>query len=300
MSNLKEVRTRLNTVKTLQQVSSAMRMVASSKLFKTQRLIAGLKPYRLALYNIIRHYQDAVKAEDKSHFFAKGKGYNALMVVITSNKGKCGAYNHMIAKKALDHEKLLSELGLEVGLMVIGKKGEEILLKSDAKILYVNHDILEEFNYLSGNTLADELMMLFTDGKFCRIDVVYGHFRNAVMHDYNAVEFLPLDAALYNSLPVNPNENLDIDGFDKVLLDPGAKEISDYLIPNFIKSHLYSLFLNAIASENGARMFAMQKASDNAIEVLKALTVAFNKERQSRITREIVEIVSGAESLSQG
>jgi len=297
MGSSKEFRTRIATVKTLQQVSGAMRMVASSKLYKNQRLIKDLKPFEKELQNIIRHFQLTLGTSRKSHLMQEGKGKKVLIVAIASNNGKCGAYNQMIVSKTMEHYHFLESKGLEVNLMVIGRKADELLAKTNISIQMRNHEILENFTFLASNQLAEYFIEKFTEGEFCRIDIVYSYPKNAVIHDFVVKRFLPLDYA-QEFAPISPiNYQNDSESFDKVILEPGEEEISDYLIPKFIKSILYSVFLNALASENGARMAAMQKASDNAMELFKALSLKLNRERQAFITREIVEIVSGAESM---
>lgn len=299
MGSSKELRTRIATVKTLQQVSGAMRMVASSKLYKTQRRIKDLKPFVNELQNTIRHFQEALGTNKKSHLMQEGKGKKVLIVAIGSNSGKCGAYNQMVVNKTVEHYQFMESKGMEVNLLVIGKKANELLAKINVGVQMHNHEILENFTFFSSNQLAEYFIEKFSEGEFCRIDIVYSFFRNAVIHDFSVKRFLPLDHALQFA-PIAPSKHpVGSDSFDKVILEPGEQEISNYLIPNFIKSILYSIFLNALASENGARMVAMQKASDNAMELFKALTMTLNKERQALITREIVEIVSGAESMGQ-
>lgn len=299
MGSSKELRTRIATVKTLQQVSRAMRMVASSKLYKNQRLIKNLKPFENELQNTIRHFHLAVGTNKKSHLMQEGKGKKVLVVAIGSNNGKCGAYNQMVVNKTIEHYQFLESKGMEVNLMVIGKKVDELLAKTKISVQIHKSEILENFTFLSSNQLAEFFIEKFSEGEFCRIDIVYSFFKNAIIQDVVAKRFLPLDHVLQFAPIVPTKHPNDSESFDKVILEPREQEISDYLIPNFIKSILYSIFLNALASENGARMVAMQKASDNAMELFKALSLTLNKERQSLITREIVEIVSGAESMGR-
>jgi len=296
MGNQKEFKTRIATINTLQQVSGAMRMVASSKLLKTQRLISELKPFEKELHITIRYFHQALGTTKKSYLMHEGKGKKALIVAIASNKGKCGSYNQMVVNKTIEHYHFLESEGMEVNLMVIGKKADELLSRSNLSVQYRNHEILENFSFLSSNQLAEHFIEKFTEGEFCRIDIVYSYCKNVVIHDFVAKKFLPLDHAV-EFIPIKHHN--DSESFDKMILEPTEEEISDYLIPKFIKASLYSIFLNASASENATRMTSMQKACDNARDLFKSLSLSMNKERQAFITREIVEIVSGAESMGR-
>jgi F-type H+-transporting ATPase subunit gamma len=220
------------------------------------------------------------------------------VVVVASNKGLCGTYNAHLIKKTLDHIHLLQKKNYEVQLFLIGRKAEDFFKKREFPVFETNHEVIEGVNYADSTVLANHMMRLFSDKTFDRIDVVYNRFKNAVIQELLAEQFLPVPEVLtFETMPESPSK-FNVED-PEIILEPSRKEVAETMIPKFIQFNTYRILLDASASENGARMTAMQKATDNATELLKNLTLTYNKVRQAMITREIVEIVSGAEVFNE-
>lgn len=298
MPSLKEVRIRIASIKSTRQITSAMKMVSSSKLFKAQRGIFGLRPYAAGLQQMINNLNHELLPHEQSRFTQPGQGKKALLLSVASNKGLCGTYNALVVKRTLDHIKLLQTQGFDVELLLIGRKVEEFLKKREFVIHSINNQVIEQVNYTDSAQFANQLMELFDSQKFARIDAVYNHFRNAVMQDLVTEQLLPVPEFESIKTPSGEKAKYHLEP-PALILEPTRKEVAETLIPKYIQFNTYRILLDASASEHGARMTAMQKATDNASELLKNLTLTYNKVRQAMITREIVEIVSGAEVLNQ-
>ncbi len=298
MASLKEVRTRIASIKSTRQITSAMKMVSSSKLLKAQRGIMGLRPYAASLMRMIENLNKELKPEEKSLFTLAGEGKKVLLVSVASNKGLCGTYNALVIKRTIDHIRHLEKKGFEVKLFLIGRKVEDFFKRREFPIFGMNHEVIEGVNYTDSSALASHFMKLFSENTFDRIDVVYNRFKNAVIQELLVEQFLPVPEVLtIEKLPeVSTKFNVEEPA---LILEPSRKEVAETMIPKFIQFNTYRILLDASASENGARMTAMQKATDNATELLKNLTLTYNKVRQAQITREIVEIVSGAEVFNE-
>jgi len=298
MASLKEVRTRIASIKSTRQITSAMKMVASSKLLRAQRGIMGLRQYAASLMQMIENLNKELKPEEKSLFTLAGEGKKVLLVAIASNKGLCGTYNAMVIKRTLDHIRNLELKGYEVQLFLIGRRAEDFFKRREFHIFEANHDVIDGVNYADSSVLANHFMNLFSEKTFDRIDVVYNRFKNAVIQELLVEQFLPVPEVLtIEKLPESPTKfNFEE---PEVILEPSRNEVAETMIPKFIQFNTFRILLDASASENGARMTAMQKATDNATELLKNLTLTYNKVRQAQITREIVEIVSGAEVFNE-
>ncbi len=300
MINLKEVRTRIASIKSTRQITSAMKMVSASKLRKAQNGILNLRPYAAGLKKMLQSVDPQIPADEKNHFTQGREGKNILVVGIASNKGLCGTYNVLLIKRTLLHVNSLVQDGYKVKLLLVGKKIESFFQGHDIEILKTAHEILEGITYEKSEALAKELMEMYTEETFDRVDVVYNRFKNAVMQELVIDQLLPIPLDIPAEEPKKESVKAE-EPFEEFpyILEPSPKEVLDTLVPQYISLYLYQIFLDASASENGARMTAMHKASDNATELLKNLTLSYNKVRQSMITREIMEIVGGAEVFSR-
>jgi len=275
-----------------------MKMVSSSKLLKAQRGITGLRQYAASLMQMIENLNRELKPEEKSHYTLPLGGKKLLVMAVASNKGLCGTYNAHLIKKTLDHIHLLQKKNYDVQLFLIGRKAEDFFKKREFPVFEINHEVIEGVNYADSTVLANHLMGLFSDKTFDRIDVVYNRFKNAVIQELLAEQFLPVPEVLTLETITESPSKYNIEN-PEIILEPSRKEVAETMIPKFIQFNTYRILLDASASENGARMTAMQKATDNATELLKNLTLTYNKVRQAMITREIVEIVSGAEVFNE-
>jgi F-type H+-transporting ATPase subunit gamma len=300
MANLKEIRVRIASVKSTRQITSAMKMVSASKLRKAQNGVVSLRPYSEKLKNILytlqaRNTSDS-DYDDANPFAANREVKNVLLIVFTANKGLCGPYNSFVIKNTI---KRIEEIGdtAKVKLFVIGKKGYEFFKKREWELLGFELEVLSAENFAYTITLAERFMNLFVSGEFDRIEMVYNRFKNPAVQEVVCEQFLPFTNTILDS--VNTKTELNVAAVNDIILEPDEKTVLAELIPKTIRTMFYRTALDSFASEQGARMTAMHKATDNATEVLKELTIKYNKVRQATITGEIVEIVSGAEALNQ-
>ncbi len=286
MANLKEIRNRISSVKSTMQITSAMKMVSAAKLKKAQDAITAMRPYANKLTELLQNLSATLDGDSGSKFSQQRELNKVLIVAITSNRGLCGAFNSNIIKEA---RRLTEEvyIGKEVSLVTIGKKGNDILSKS-INIDFNNNDVFDNLTFDNVAEIAEALMAKFTDGEYDKIELVYNKFKNAATQIVMTEQYLPI-------VPVqseDTNVNLDY------IFEPSKVEIVEQLIPKSLKTQLFKAIRDSFASEHGARMTAMHKATDNATELRDQLTLSYNKARQAAITNEILEIVGGAEALN--
>lgn len=291
MANLKEIRTRIGSVKTTRQITSAMKMVSAAKLRKAQDAIIQMRPYANTLLKILDSLARNVESEEVELYKTQREIKRVLFVVITSNKGLCGAFNSNISKQVLSEIKEnYSELKKSnaIDVLCIGKKGAELLKARGVEINETQHDLLEDLNYEDSKKLAQKLTIKYLDKKYDIIKLFYNQFKNAGTQIVMSEQFLPLQ---------QDEENNKFEKHHDYILEPSKEEIVQELIPKSLKIQLYKALLDSNASEQGARMTAMHKATDNATELIKSLQLDYNKARQASITNEILEIVGGADAL---
>ncbi|WP_273568721.1 ATP synthase F1 subunit gamma [Maribacter halichondriae] len=283
MANLKEIRNRIASVSSTMQITSAMKMVSAAKLKKAQDAITAMRPYANKLTELLQSLSGSLEAGNK---YSDNREINrVLLVAITSNRGLCGAFNSNIIKQGY----LLAEetyAGKQVDIMAIGKKSNDILGKKFNVI--ANHSkVFDDLTFENVSAIAEDLMEHFTTGDYDRIDIVYNKFKNAATQIIMTEQFLPI-------VPMEGSENSAAD----YIFEPSKVEIVEQLIPKSLKTQLYKGIRDSFASEHGARMTAMHKATDNATEMRDQLKLTYNKARQAAITNEILEIVGGAEALN--
>ncbi len=296
MANLKEIRTRIESVSSTKQITSAMKMVSAAKLRRAQDAIIRLRPYAEKLQVILESVSDSLKDDEDFVYLREGKEINkVLLVVITSNRGLCGAFNANVFKKAVsvaneNYSKQLSKNNVD--FFVMGKKADEFLRKRKYNVVKTRNDIFDKLTFDNASQIAEGIINQFISGDYDRIHIVYNQFKNAAVQVLTDEQFLP----------VKLSENLDGDG--KILktnidyiFEPTKKEMVRELIPKSLKLRIYKALLDSYASEQGARMTAMHKATDNATEMIKQYKLDYNKARQASITNEILEIVGGANAL---
>jgi F-type H+-transporting ATPase subunit gamma len=289
MANLKEIRNRIASVSSTMQITSAMKMVSAAKLKKAQDAITAMRPYANKLTELLQNLSATLEGDSGSKFADQREVNKVLVVAITSNRGLAGAFNSNIVK---DCKLSISEkyAGKEVSFMAIGKKGGDILKKTE-RVIESNTAIFDDLTFANTALIAEKLMAQFEEGDFDKIVLVYNKFKNAatqiVMHE----QFLPIKPA------DKTEENASSATLDYIF-EPSKAEIVEELIPKSLKTQLFKAIRDSVASEHGARMTAMHKATDNAGELKDALTLEYNKARQASITAEILEIVGGAEALN--
>ena len=283
MANLKEIRSRISSVSSTMQITGAMKMVSAAKLKKAQDAILSMKPYAYKLKQLLEHLSSALGSENVYNPRA-GEIKNVLIVAITSNRGLCGAFNSSVVKKVLELQQTTFK-GKQLHFYTLGKKGNDILRKTD-KVLANNNHIFDNLSYAAAADVASELMQLYTSQQFDQIVLVYNSFKNAAAQILTTETFLPIQ-------PVSSKEAVT-----DYIYEPSKREIVEELIPRSLKMQLFKALRDSVASEHGARMTAMHKATDNAQELKNELILTYNKARQATITGEIIEIVGGSEALA--
>jgi len=292
MPNLKEVRIRIASVKSTQQITSAMKMVAASKLRRAQNAILKMRPYAAKLKDILQNLSASLDSGDGNLYTQQRSPEKVLVVVLTSNRGLCGAFNTNILRTAA--QKIQNDYASQfkagnVSVLTIGRKGTEFFSKRGYTVISSHDSVFDALTYENVSAIASSVMTAFADKQFDRVDIVYNQFKNAVVQRVIVEQFLPIEAPATTADVVKSNT-------DYIFL-PTKEEIVEELIPKSLKIQFYKSVLDSYASEHGARMTAMHQATDNAGDLIKELNLAYNKARQAAITKEILEIVSGAEAL---
>ena len=287
MPNLKEIKSRITSVKSTIQITSAMKMVSAAKLKKAQDAIIQLRPYSNKLTEIMSSVSSASEDSSQNKYSEVRDVNKILLVPITSNRGLCGGFNANIIKKTIEIEKELNSRS-ELTILSIGKKSSEFFKKNKYNVHSTHDDVFQDVNYEDVSKIAELILNDFANEKFDKVILVYNQFKNAATQIVMQEDFLPLN----KTQSENSQEAVDY------IYEPGKDEILNELIPKSLKTQLFKAILDSNASEHGARMTAMHKATDNATELKNELTLSYNKARQAAITGEILEIVGGAEALN--
>lgn len=296
MANLKEVRTRIESVNSTMQITSAMKMVSASKLRKFQNAITALRPYADNLNKLMHDVSSDMDTSAKSVFAEMRQSGKILVIPVTSNKGLCGVFNAIVIKEI---EKLIKEdfkQQLEEGnvdVLCIGNKADEMMKARKYHVIGNESNLLDNLTYDNVVPFAERLMNDFKERKYDRIIFVYNQFKNAGTQILVHEQFLPIAVENEN----DDEKEMKTEEVDYIF-QPNREDILNELIPKSLKLQVYKIILDSFTSEQGARMVSMTKATDNAMELLKELNITYNKTRQSSITNEIVEIVSGANALN--
>ena len=291
MPNLKEVRNRIVSVNSTQQITSAMKMVSAAKLRRAQDAITQMRPYAEKLKEILGNLSSNVDASEGGAYSIQREPNKILIVAITSNRGLAGAFNSNILKTArnlvANEYRAQNEAG-NVSYITIGKKATDALTRGKMNVISSHNQVFDGLSFDKVAPVAERIMQGYTTGEFDKVVVVYNRFKNAAVQIPTEEQFLPV-------LPPTTTDakSASID----YIFEPNKEEIVRELIPKSLKIQLYKAVLDSHAAEHGARMTAMNKATDNAKELLKELRLSYNKARQAAITNEILEIVGGAEAL---
>ncbi len=294
MANLKEVRTRIASVKSTKQITSAMKMVAAARLRKAQNAILTMRPYAAKLHEIMQDVGSTLEASSENIFTTSREVNKVLVIAITSNRGLCGGFNINVVKRVAElmNTDLKSQFKSgRVNLFCIGKKGADLLKSREYSVNEIETDIFNHLDFESVTPLAEKLMDEYKAGDYDKIILIYNQFKNAAVQILQTEQFLPIANTDEQQVEKTDTKKADY------IFEPGKEEILTELIPKTLKIQLYKALLDSQAAEQGARMTAMHKATDNATELIKDLNLAYNKARQAAITNEILEIVSGAEAL---
>ncbi|WP_118193249.1 ATP synthase F1 subunit gamma [Albibacterium indicum] len=294
MANLKEVRNRISSVTSTQQITNAMKMVSAAKLKRATNAIVDLRPYATKLKEILSNLSASIEG-NASPYLDNRSPEKVLLIVVTSNRGLAGAFNSSIIKAT---NLLISQKYSEqhkkgnVSILAIGKRGHDHFAKANYAMIGNHTELFSQLNFENTSIITEEVMKGFVEGDYDRVEIVYNQFKNAAVQILTTEQLLPLEPAVREE----DETQTEVD----YIFEPSKAKITEDLIPKSIKIQLYKAVLDSHASEHGARMTAMDKATENAGELLKALKLSYNQARQAAITTELTEIVSGAAALSEG
>ena len=283
MANLKEIRNRIASVSSTMQITSAMKMVSAAKLKKAQDAITAMRPYADKLTELLQNLSATLDADSGSKFSEQRDVKNVLIVAITSNRGLCGAFNSNIIKQA---NVVAGRYDANVSVLAIGKKANDALSKN-LEVVSNQSSVYDDLTFDNVAEIAELLMEQFESKAVDKIEIIYNKFKNAATQEVMTEQFLPIE-------PSESDTNVNLD----YIFEPSKEEIVETLIPKSLKTQLFKAIRDSFASEHGARMTAMHKATDNATELRDQLKLTYNKARQAAITNEILEIVGGAEALN--
>jgi F-type H+-transporting ATPase subunit gamma len=289
MASLKEVKVRITSVMSTQQITKAMKMVAAAKLRKSQERILLMRPYAKKLSTLLSNLSGTYQESGPNWYSALRKEEKILLVAITSDRGLCGSFNSNIFKATLKliQEKYSSQASKgNVTVLPIGKKAFEFFGKRNIPMVGDYWDLFQAISYERVAVAGEYLIDSFKTGRYDKIEIIYNEFKNVATQILQTEQFLPVVAA-------KPAKASNVD----YIFQPNLEEIITGLIPKSLKTQLFKAVLDSNASENGARMTAMDKATENAGELIKELKLTYNRTRQAAITKEILEIVAGAEAL---
>jgi len=301
MANLKEVRNRITSVTSTQQITKAMKMVSAAKLKRATNAIVQLRPYANKLKELLSNLSASLE-DGSSPFLQQREPVRVLIVAVSSNRGLAGAFNANVIKTAniLIAEKYSEQLKAgNVSIVAIGKKAQEYYQRRKYNVIGNNTELYNNLNFANASVITESIMEGFLKCEYDRVEIVYNHFRNAAVQFLFTEQLLPVPKTeniekTENKEKKEPVKTTQVD----YILEPSQEEIVAQLIPKNVKIQLYRAILDSVASEHGARMTAMDKATENAGDLLKALKLSYNQARQAAITTELTEIVSGAAALS--
>jgi len=285
MANLKEIRSRIASVSSTMQITSAMKMVSAAKLKKAQDAITAMRPYADKLTELLQNLSASLDSDAGGQYAEQREVRKVLIVAVTSNRGLCGAFNSNIIKHCVSLTETEYQ-GASIEMMTVGKRGRDLLSKS-FKIAGDHSDVYDDLTFENTAVISEEMMKAFSEGAHDKIILVYNRFKNAGTQIVTTEQFLPI-------VPAEGDEQSGAD----YLFEPTQEDIVTELIPKSLKTQLFKAIRDSFASEHGARMTAMHKATDNASELKDQLTLTYNQARQAAITNEVLEIVGGAEALN--
>lgn len=291
MATLKETRTRISSVKNTRQVTSAMKMVSSAKLRKAQNIFNRFLPFTVKQQELLDNLTKGLDRENPGMYFKEKSVEKVLLIVVSGNRGLAGAFNSNVIKETEQLISVYKSEGKEIDLLTVGKKAYQILRK-EHNVIFHSEDVYGEDTYVNVTQLANDVIEKFLNNEYQRVEFVYNHAVSAGSQKVLQESYLPI------SIAKESEGNID-DEIDYIY-EPDKNGIMEVLIPQILRTQFYKVVLDSETAEHAARMIAMNKATDNAGELLKELNLQYNKARQSAITNEILEIVSGAEALKNG
>lgn len=289
MATLRDIKRRIKGVQSTQKITKAMKMVAAAKLRRAQEAIINARPYAKKIYDVLSHL---ASEEDLANnpFLQKKEIKNVAIVVVTADRGLCGAFNSNIIKET---SRLVSEEYPEnnVRLYSIGRKSFEFFSKRDNNLIGKKTGIFSSLKYDVSLEIYNELITGFLNDSYQKVIIIYNEFKSIIQQKLVVEQFLPISVSVYDDYRSNNLKNPNF------IFEPNQKYIFEYLLPKHLKAQLWRILLESNAAELGAQMTAMDNATTNAKELIRTLQLKYNKERQAAITKEILEIVSGANAL---
>ncbi|WP_456439556.1 ATP synthase F1 subunit gamma [Caldithrix abyssi] len=288
MANLREIRKRIASVRSTQQITKAMKMVAAAKLRRAQENIVAFRPYSYELRDLIAHLTALMGDKKEVPLMIHRPVQKVLLVVVTADRGLCGAFNHNIIRRA--HERVQEYQDSEVELYLVGRKGLEYFRKRPVTINTSKINFFNDLSFHDAVEVTDTILRIYQEQRFDRVEFIYNEFKSAVQQNVIVEQFLPF---VPDEEMVKSPEQVDF------LYEPDKKTILNAIIPRHLRVQTWRILLESNAAEQGARMTAMENATDNAEEMVHQLTIFYNRSRQASITTEISEIVSGAEALKE-
>lgn len=289
MATLRDIKQRIKGVKSTQQITKAMKMVAAAKLRRATEAILNARPYARKIQTLLSHLASNDDLMNNPLFISRDVK-NVAVVVVTADRGLCGAFNTNIIREATRYiQEELQEKNISHSLFCLGKKGSDYFSKRNYNVVQKNPGIFASLNYSIAQRLSDQLISGFLNGEFDKVILIFNEFKSIIQQKIVVEQFLPI--------PVDSNEKGESHAEANYIYEPNQKAIFEYLIPKHLKAQLWRVLLESNAAEFAARMTAMDNATTNAKELIRTLNLKYNKERQAAITKEILEIVSGANAL---
>jgi F-type H+-transporting ATPase subunit gamma len=286
MPNLRMLRRRISSVKNIQQVTNAMRKVAAARMRRSQENMLAARPYSRKMSALLRHVV-SLSEEDVHPLLIERELRHVCLVVVTSDRGLCGSFNSNVIRRAVQQVRSYQEQRVDVSLVCVGRKGRDFFARRDYTILGEHLNIFGQLGFHHAQAIVKDILYIYTQLEVDRVEVVYNEFKSVLQQNLLCAQFLPV-------VPEVPDKEK---GFTDYLYEPSQKELLDELLPRHLNVQVWQMLLESNASEQAARMTAMENATKNARELVEDLTLVRNKVRQATITREIAEIVGGAEAL---
>ncbi len=292
MATLRDIKRRIKSVQSTQQITKAMKMVAAAKLRRAQENIINARPYAREIFKMFSHL--VTEYDLNTNIFLNSREIkNVAVVIVTADRGLCGAFNTNIIKEAGRYisEDLLAK-NLNPRLICVGNKGYDFFRKRDFDVVFKKTGFFSNLNYQAALEICNHVITGYTEGIYDKVVIVYNEFKSIIQQKIVLEQFLPI--------PVEMKEQEEKHNFTNYIFEPDQKSIFEYLLPKHLKAQVWRILLESNAAELGAKMTAMDNATTNAKEMIRTLQLKYNKERQAAITKEILEIVSGANALKAG
>lgn len=294
MASLKELRNRIASVKATQKITKAMQMVAAAKLRRAQEAAEAARPYSQRMDGVLANIAASMEGQDGAPALMVGTGKDDvhLLIVATAERGLCGGFNSSIARKARDHARELKARGKTIKIICIGKKGHDVLRSEFAPVIIDLIDIREIKNmtFPDADVIGKKVLALFDEGAFDVATLFYSEFQSVISQIPQAQQIIPPQIE-------SDKDEADNGGNSFYDYEPDEAEILEDLLPRNVSVQIFRALLENGASEQGARMSAMDNATRNAGDMIDKLTISYNRQRQAQITKELIEIISGAEAL---